>query len=155
MRIDLSGRAVIEAVGDEAVERFVRRQFAPFPPSEGTARPPDVRLAPIGAGGIGPAELQGPAEDGLHTGSDGRVGFAAWDGRRCTVPNVFLGESDFGYEPGFPAWRLLRSAIRPALQLAPAVAGRRRSTRPRSRWTAGRSSWPAGRRAARPRPRWA
>lgn len=128
MRVDLSGRAVIEAVGDEAVERFVRRQFAPFPAVDESAGeaagPADVRLAPIVPDGIGPAELQGPAEDGLHTGSDGRVRFAAWDGRRCTIPNVFLGESEFGYEPGFPAWRLLRSAIRPALQLAPAVAGR-------------------------------
>jgi len=124
MRVDLSGRAVIEAVGDEAVQAFVRHQFDPFPDLRETSSAPDVRLAPIDRMAIGPAELQGPAEDGLHTGSDGTVGFATWDRRRCTIPNVFEGEATFGYEPGFPFWRLLRSAIRPALQIAPAVAGR-------------------------------
>ena len=124
MRFDLSGRSILEVVGDDAIEEYVRRQLAPFPALEDASRPPDVRLAPLGADGIGPSELQGPSGDGLHTGTDGSVGFATWDRRRCTIPDVFAGETTFGYESGFPVWRLLRSAIRPALQIAPAVAGR-------------------------------
>jgi hypothetical protein len=123
MRIDLSGRAVLEVVGDETVERYIRRQFAPFPALGDTERDADVRIAPLGAA-LRPVELVGPAEDGLHTGTDGVSSFATWDRRRCTIPNVFRGETTFGYEPGFPIWRLLRSAIRPAIQLAPVVDGR-------------------------------
>jgi len=129
MRFDLSGRALLEVLGDASVEKLFRRQLAPVTPSGAGAATPSVTVVPLEAGepaGEPATEPQGPAEDGLTTGragSDGD-GFVTWDDRRCTIPNVLEGGSTFRYEAGFPLWRLVRMAIRPALQIEPAVAGR-------------------------------
>lgn len=123
MRFDLSGRVVLDVTGDGAVEAAFRRQLAPFQPVGGSP-PAGIEVVPLSGEARSSSELQGPAEDGLKTGHMGSERFVEWDGLRCTVPNVLGGESRFAYEPGFPLWRLLRSAIRPGLQLEPAVAGR-------------------------------
>lgn len=124
MRFDLSGRVSLDVSGDSALQAYVRRQLQPFAPVGNAVASASLSIAPL-EGAADVAELQGPAEDGLTTGrlaTAGR-GFVTWDGRRCTVPNVLEGEATFGYEPGFPLWRVLRPAVRPALQIAPAVAG--------------------------------
>jgi hypothetical protein len=126
MRFDLSGRASLEVLGDASVETLFRRQLAPVTPSRAGTAMASVSVVPLDAG-TPTSELQGPAEDGLTTGragDDDDEGFVTWDGRRCTIPNLLEGGSTFRYEAGFPLWRLVRMAIRPALQIEPAVSGR-------------------------------
>ena len=127
MYVDLAGRAGMQLeTPDERVERYLRGQLAPFEPSEAAAGSvADVVLAaaadPIGP----PRELQGPADDDLLAGTDGKRLLVTWDGRWCTIPDVIAGRpARFDYEPGFPIWRVFRSAIRPALQIAMAAEGR-------------------------------
>ena len=122
MRFDLSGRVSLEVSGDPRVGELLRRQLAPFPGSEGDTASASLSIAPLDPRGDA-SEIQGPAEDGLTTGRLGDAGFVTWDGFRCTIPNVLAGQTTFRYEPGFPMWRLMRPAIRPALQVTPAVAG--------------------------------
>lgn len=127
MYVDLAGRAGIHlAAPDERVERYLRAQLAPFEPTELTAGTvPDVVLA-AAPGPLGDTrELQGPADDDLLTGTDGERLLVAWDGRRCTIPDVVAGRPAlFDYEPGFPIWRVFRAAVRPVLQVAMAAEGR-------------------------------
>jgi len=125
--VDLAGRAAINlATPDERTEQYLRRQLAPFEPTEpATGVIPDVVLG-VAAGPLGEIrELQGPADDELLTGSDGRRLFVAWDGRWCAIPDVVAGRpARFDYEPGFPVWRIFRSCVRPAVQIAMAAEGR-------------------------------
>jgi len=127
MYVDLAGRAGIHlAVPDARVERYLRAQLAPFEPLEPAAGArPDVVLAAT-EGPLGEMhEVQGPAADDLLTGTDGASLVAAWDGRRCVIPDVLAGRpARFDYEPGFPIWRIFRTAVRPALQVAMAAEGR-------------------------------
>lgn len=127
MYVDLAGRAAIHlATPDESVERYLRGQLAPFEPTEPAAGTvPDVVLA-AAADPLGPIrELQGPADDELLAGTDGERLLVAWDGRRCAIPDVVAGRpARFDYEPGFPAWRIFRSCVRPAVQIAMAAEGR-------------------------------
>jgi hypothetical protein len=127
MYVDLAGRTgILLATPDERVERYLRALLAPFEPTELPAgATPDVVLA-MAAGPLGDLrELQGPADDDLLTGTDGERLLVAWDGRRCVIPDVLAGRpARFDYEAGFPVWRVLRSAIRPALQVAMAAEGR-------------------------------
>ena len=130
MQFDLSGRLVLRSDDDDQrIVRFIRRQMVPFQP---TAEPPptgsrsaDVVLAPSidDAGPI--LEQQGPANDDLTTGTDGRRLFVLSDGRRCSIPDALEeGPIRFDYDPGFTLWRVFRTAVRPASQVAFAASGR-------------------------------
>jgi hypothetical protein len=130
VQFDLSGRLVLRSDDDdERIVRFIRGQMAPFQP---TAEPPpagsrtaDVVLAPSieDAGPI--VEQQGPANDDVTTGTDGRRLFVLSDGRRCSIPDALDdGPIRFDYDPGFPLWRVFRTAVRPASQVALAASGR-------------------------------
>ena len=128
MQFDLSGRLVLQThEDDERVLRFIRGQMAPFPP---TAEPSGDRPANVVIGpsmeDTGPIlEEQRPANDDLTTGTDGRRLFVLADGRRCSIPDAL--EDDpvrFDYDPGFPLWRVFRTAVRPAMHVAMATSGR-------------------------------
>jgi len=123
MRFDLSGRATLEVAGDASVEKLFERNLAPLVPTDSMDGSASVGVVPLDSADAS-SELQGPAEDGLTTGRAGGAGFVAWDGLRCVVPDVLRGESTFRYERGYPLWRLIRAAVRPALQIEPAVSGR-------------------------------
>jgi len=126
MRFDLGGRVSLELVGPGyAAGGYVRRQLAPFEPVAGDGRPPDVTLV-AGARDATPfREAQHAANDDLVTGTDGERFSVEWDARRCTIPDVFDADpARFEYEPGFPLWRVFARAVRPALQVRMAVAGR-------------------------------
>ena len=130
MQFDLSGRLVLRSDDDdERIVRFIRGQMAPFQPAAEPlptwSRSADVVLAPSieEAGPI--TEQQGPANDDLTTGTDGRRLFVLADGRRCSVPDALEeGPIRFEYDPGFPLWRVFRTAVRPASQVALAASGR-------------------------------
>jgi hypothetical protein len=130
MQFDLSGRLALRCDDDdERVVRFVRGQMAPFQPTAEPlptgSRSADVVLAPaiVDAGSI--VEQQGPANDDLRTGTDGRRLFVLADGKRCAIPDALdEGSIRFEYDPGFPLWRVFRSAVRPASQVMLAASGR-------------------------------
>ena len=127
MYVDLAGRAGIRlATPDDRVERYLRAQLAPFEPVDQPAGvEADVVLEMVSCPGGEMRELQGPADDHLLTGTDGEHLIVAWDGRRCAIPDVVAGRpARFDYEQGFPLWRVFRTAIRPAVQVAMAAEGR-------------------------------
>jgi hypothetical protein len=125
---DLSGRLILESLeDDERIDRYVRGQMAPFQPSAepSGSRPADVVLTPSidDAGQI--LEEQGPANDDLTTGTDGRRLYVLSKGRRCSIPDALdEGPIRFDHDPGFPLWRVFRTAVRPAMQVALAASGR-------------------------------
>ena len=128
MQFDLSRRLVLRSDDtDERIVRFLRGEMAPFEPvadGSGSAAA-DVVLSPSidDAGPI--LEEQRPANDDLTTGTDGRRIFVLSDGRRCSIPDALEdGPIHFDYDPGFPLWRVFRSAVRPAMQVALATSGR-------------------------------
>jgi hypothetical protein len=128
MLFDLSGRLVVQTHDDdERVLRYIRGQMAPFAPTvDGSAnRRADVVIGPSieDAGPI--LEEQRPANDDLTTGTEGRRLFVLADGRRCSIPDA-LEDSPvrFDYDPGFPLWRVFRTAVRPAMHVAMAASGR-------------------------------
>jgi hypothetical protein len=127
MQFDLSGRLVLESLDDDdRVARYMRGQMAPFEPTEAVgSRPADVVLAPS-IEDTGPIlEEQRPADDDLTTGTDGRRLYVLSKGRRCSIPDALdEGPIRFDYDPGFPLWRVFRTAVRPAMQVAVATSGR-------------------------------
>lgn len=126
MQFDLSGRAVLELVGDdEAVARYLRVQMDPFRPAEPTDIPPDVVLEHLGSDRERPlVEVQHAAEDDLVSATDGMRTYVVWDRRRCAVPDALEERpARFDYQPGFPIWRVFREAVRPALQVAMVARG--------------------------------
>ena len=128
MQFDLSGRLVLRNDDDDArIVRFIRRQMAPFEPiadAQGL-RTADVVLGPT-LDDSGPIlEQQGPANDDLTTATDGRRLFVLADDRRCSIPDALdEGPIRFEYDKGFPLWRVFRTAMRPAMQVALAASGR-------------------------------
>jgi hypothetical protein len=125
---DLSGRLLIQSLeGDDRTVRYLGRQMAPF---ESSPEPPDDRLADVllspSIEEVGPIlEQQGPANDDLTTGTDGRRLFLLSDGRRLSVPDALEpGPIRFDHDPGFPLWRVFRTAVRPAMHVALAASGR-------------------------------
>jgi hypothetical protein len=125
---DLSGRLLIQSLeDDEHTLSYLYRQMAPFEPSTDSPadRSADVVLTPSidGAGPI--QEEQGAANDDLTTGTDGRRLFILSNGRRISIPDALdPGPIRFDHDPGFPLWRVFRSAIRPAMQVTVATSGR-------------------------------
>src|SRR5436190_17207319 len=125
---DLSRQILIESREDDPrLVRFIDSQLAPFPsiPAPPDARPTDVVLAPSldDAGPI--LEEQREANDGWTTATDGRRLFVLADNRRCAIPDAFdEGPARFEHDPGFPLWRIFRSAVRPAMQVGLAASGR-------------------------------
>jgi hypothetical protein len=91
---------------------------------QGQLRPPDIVLAPS-LGDAGPiTEEQGPADDDLTSATDGRRLFVLAGNRRCSIPDAFdPGTLRFDHDPGFPLWRIFRSAVRPAMQIGFAASG--------------------------------
>jgi hypothetical protein len=128
MQFDLSGRLVLESLDDdERVARYIRGQMAPFQPTVVPAapRPADLVLASSIDDMDAILEEQRPADDDLTTGTDGRRLYVLSKGRRCSIPDA-LDEAPirFDYDPGFPLWRVFRTAVRPAMQVALAASGR-------------------------------
>ncbi len=128
MRFDLSGRFDVSCFGDEASASYVRRQMLPFLPvvdQSGEIPGAGVILRAADPPSTGLVELQGPANDGLHTATDGERFYVIHDGRRCTIPNALAEEPvHFEHSPGFPIWRIYRTAVRPSIHVALARSGR-------------------------------
>jgi len=126
MHIDFSGRGAMALTSpDPAASRYLASAFAPFPLQQGPAQEPVVTLAPVPAGTIDLRELQRAADDDLVTGTDGGQAYVIWDGRACSIPDATDARpAAFVYELGFPFWRVHRSAVRPAIQVALAADGR-------------------------------
>jgi hypothetical protein len=86
-------------------------------------RPADVRIERLGE----PprlVEVQNPAGDGLVTGWGGSQLCVRAAGRWCLVPAPALeGPFAFAFEPGFPVGAVMRSFVRPALQIAATAHG--------------------------------
>jgi hypothetical protein len=125
---DLSGRLALESLeDDERIVRYLGGQMAPFQASADLpgSRSPDVVLTPA-IGDAGPIlEEQGPANDDLTTGTDGRRLYVLSKARRCSIPDALDdGPIHFDHDPGFPLWRVFRTAVRPAMQVALAASGR-------------------------------
>ena len=124
---DLSGRIVIESLeADPRLVDYLGGQFAPFPsiaaPRDG--RPADVVLAPAIDGDDPIVEEQRAADDRLTTVTDGRRLFVLVADRRCSIPDALEpGPVRFDHDPGFPLWRIFRSAVRPAMHVGFAAAG--------------------------------
>jgi hypothetical protein len=69
-------------------------------------------------------EVQNPAGDGLVTGWSGSQLYIRAAGQWCRVPTPALqGPLVFACEPGFPLGTVMRSFVRPALQIAAAAHG--------------------------------
>jgi hypothetical protein len=125
---DLSRQILIESREDDPrLIRFLEGQLAPFPPTPAPpdARPPDVVIAPSieEAGPI--VEEQREANDGVTSATDGRRLFVLADDRRCAIPDALdEGPARFDHDPGFPLWRIFRSAVRPAMQVGLSASGR-------------------------------
>jgi hypothetical protein len=69
-------------------------------------------------------EVQNPAGDGLVTGWSGSQLYIRAAGRWCLVPAPALGGPfAFACEPGFPVGAVMRSFVRPALQIAATAHG--------------------------------
>jgi hypothetical protein len=126
MHIDLSGRGAIAlTTTDPAAARYLASAFAPFTLRPEMPAAPIVTLTTVPAGAIHLREIQRDAGDDLVTGTDGLRFYVVWDGRACSIPDATASRpAAFVYELGFPLWRILRSAIRPALQVALATDGR-------------------------------
>jgi len=126
MHIDFSGRGTVALTSpDAAASRYLSSAFSPFPLRPGVPADSLVALTPVPPGTIDIGELQRAADDDLVTGSDGRQAYVLWDGRACSIPDATAGRpATFVYELGFPIWRVFRSAVRPAVQVALAAEGR-------------------------------
>lgn len=126
MHIDFSGRGAISlATPDAVAARYLESAFAPFPGQADTPRDAVVTLAQVPAGSIRSQEYQRAADDDLVTASDGERCFVIWDGLACAIPDATATRpATFAYEAGFPLWRVFRSAIRPAVQVALAADDR-------------------------------
>ena len=120
MHIDFSGRgAIVLTTPDLAAARYLASSFAPFAALPDPAGDPVVSLAAVPAGSVHLTELQRAADDDLVTGSDGERCYVLWHGLACAIPDATMAPPvTFEYETGFPLWRVFRSAIRPALQVA-------------------------------------
>src|SRR5215212_1436387 len=125
---DLSRRIVIESLEtDPRLVDFLRHQLAPFPsldaPPDG--RPADVVLSPSIEGADPIVEEHRAADDRLTTAADGSRLFVLADDLRCSIPDALEpGPIRFDHDPAFPLWRIFRSAVRPAMQVGLAAAGR-------------------------------
>ena len=126
MHIDFSGRGSIALTSpDAAASRYLASAFSPFALRPEAPVDAVVTLAPVPPGTIDIGELQRAAGDDLVTGTDGRAPYVLWDGKACSIPDATAARpATFVYELGFPLWRVLRSAIRPAVQVALAADGR-------------------------------
>ncbi|MEA2184887.1 MAG: hypothetical protein QOF69_4072 [Solirubrobacteraceae bacterium] len=123
-RYDLAGPValgVTESV-EESSRRFVASQMDPFPGAPSTADP-DVLID----AGPSPAitEIQNPANDGLVTGSDGDALYVRAGDGWCRLPATGRtgGPARFVLSGGFPLWRVFKTVMRPAIQLALLPAG--------------------------------
>ncbi|MET1232079.1 MAG: hypothetical protein ABWY52_04415 [Candidatus Limnocylindrales bacterium] len=126
MHIDLSGRGAIAlTTPDPNAARYLSSAFTPFRADTGPPSAPMVTLVGSPAGSVRLDELQRAADDDLVTGTDGHRAYVIWDGRACSIPDATTTRpAEFAYELGFPLWRVFRTAIRPALQVALAADGR-------------------------------
>jgi hypothetical protein len=116
---DLAGRTSLVVAGAEPdAVRAVERQMDPFPASARAAET-DAVLRLEAETGVRPLdELQRAAGDGLVTAWDGERLRVVIGGRSCSVPDPAAGESPaFRFEPGFPLGEIVRSFVKPALQL--------------------------------------
>jgi hypothetical protein len=118
---DLAGRAVL-AVGpglDAGQRRTIAAAMDPFAPSAFEA-PPDVTVdvAPMGP----PprfTDIHRPAGDATVTAWDGSALYLLEGDAWCRLPDAAAsGPLQFVAGPGFPLGRVVRPALRPALQLA-------------------------------------
>lgn len=126
MHIDFSGRGAIAlATPDAAATRYLASALAPFPVVSDLPADPVVVLKAVPVGSIHLREFQRAADDDLVTASDGEHSYVVWDGLACAIPDATATRpAIFEYESGFPLWRVFRSAIRPAVQVALATDDR-------------------------------
>lgn len=125
---DLSRQIVIESQeADPRLVSYLAGQFAPFEPisEPPDGRPADVVLAPSIDDDQPIVEEQRAADDRLTTATDARRLFVLADDLRCSIPDALEpGPVRFDHDPGFPLWRIFRSAVRPAMHVGLAAAGR-------------------------------
>jgi hypothetical protein len=91
----------------------------PFGPGPGANRPADVTLARDLPADRSFRDVQNPARDGTVTAFDGESFCLLLDGRACAVPDPLRDRpARLSYAPGFPIGRILRTVVRPTLQLS-------------------------------------
>lgn len=118
-RYDLAGPVALGVAGgvDDVSRRFVAGQMDPFS-SAASSADPDVLIE----AGPPPAidEVQNPANDGLVTGSDGDALYVRSGDGWCRLPSADRagGPARFVLSGGFGLWRVFKTAVRPALQVA-------------------------------------
>jgi hypothetical protein len=107
---------------DDASRRFVAKQMDPFTASPSSADP-DVLIEDGPPPAIG--EVQNPANDGLVSGSDGAALYVRGGDGWCRLPLTDRagGPARFVLSGGFPLWRVFKTAVRPAMQLALPASG--------------------------------
>jgi hypothetical protein len=122
VRFDLAGHVrLVVPDPDPGVARVIASTMRPFEPDAAGAA--DVEVV---RSGQPPrlVEFQHAARDDVTTATDGRRVYYVWRGTTCSIPNAMDERpAVFEYEAGFPLWRVVRPALRPALQLAATARG--------------------------------
>lgn len=118
MTFDIARRVSLRITGTDAdTEQFMIRQMDPCAPGEAPRRAATV-LIEYAATPAEIDELVNPANDGRTTAATGPRHCIVVSGRACVLPEPGSATARFVLDEGFPLQRIVRLAIRPALQLA-------------------------------------
>ena len=117
---ELSGRLTVSVDDRDArMATQIAELMHPFGPGPGANRPADVTLARDLPADRSFRDVQNPARDGTVTAFDGESFCLLLDGRACAVPDPLRDRpARLSYAPGFPIGRILRTVVRPTLQLS-------------------------------------
>jgi hypothetical protein len=119
MRFDLPGVSIsFSDLRREDADR-VRSDFDPYEPSQSQEGPADVVVETDPGPAPNFVDVQNPAADGRVTASDGHRLHILAGGRVCALPRFDAGPPfDLRCQQGFPLRTLMRSILRPLLQVA-------------------------------------
>lgn len=123
LTFDIAGRVHLTVVGADAdAERSIARHLDPCPPSEASVHRTGLRVE-CGAQIPTPHELINPARDGVTTGSGDGEHLLVRPGGNVVLPRHDGSELVARVPDGGVVSSVMRSVIRPALQLALVDAG--------------------------------
>ncbi|MDQ3669388.1 MAG: hypothetical protein M3377_03775 [Actinomycetota bacterium] len=121
MRFDVGGYVTLSVHDTDArITRSIRAQLDPYESDADEGRASDVVLEADDSGVRREfRDILNPAGDGTVTASDGESHYLLFARRSCTLAEPWRRlPAHYRYEPGFPVSRLMRSVVRPALQVA-------------------------------------